>query len=176
MTPGTKTIVICGVTCGLVAFASVAPAQEEAKINYRCETARMQADTAELRCMDRCQRKTAKQSTDVQAEFFAACTEGCHERCEERKANVEKSVKCAASASAGNSQQCAAKHLHALAQLNNCLSGCPAPVPVEGEQAGAAEEETTCQQRCDERYTTAHHRISTSDLCVLGGAPVCVYQ
>ena len=176
MTTGTKTILICGATCGLVALASRAPAQEEAQMNYRCETARMQADAAELRCMDRCQRKAGKQSTDEQAQFFAVCADDCHQRCEQRKANVEKSVKCAASVSASNPQQCAAKHLNALAQLNNCLSGCPATLPAEGEQAGAAEDEPTCQQRCDERYTTAHDRISASDMCVLGGAPVCVYQ
>jgi hypothetical protein len=176
MTTGMKTMLIAGATLGLVSGTSRAPAQEdpEAKMNYRCDNAKAHADAAELRCLDRCQRKVNQHSDSVRDQFLAVCADDCHQRCEDRKKKAESSPKCVIQSETANPQRCAGKHLGALARLNLCLSSCSGTISVADEQQ--TPEESTCQQHCNGRYTDAHDRINESDACALGGTPVCVYQ
>ena len=124
--------------------------------------------------MDRCEKRAQNQPEARQAPFLALCAADCHRRCDERKKRVEDSLKCAGPSEKSDPQRCAARHLNALAELNVCVASCNIEPPAP--DAELTPEQIACQQDCDERYTAARDRISESDVCALGGTPVCVYQ
>lgn len=173
MTTRTKVTLIAGVTMGLLFGAGRAAAQEEGKVNYRCENAMAEADAAELRCMDRCEKRTAKQHPALQEPFRALCAADCHQRCDDRKKKVEESSKCG-SKPVADPDRCAGKQLNVLAQHYLCLASCSSTPPADGEEL--APEVNACLEQCDQRYSAARDRINASEVCALGGTPACVNQ
>ena len=146
--------------------------------NYRCDAAKLRADSREAMCKAHCEQQSESKSADQRADWTATCLENCHTRCDRDKTRIERGPACITVPDQPDPERCAGKLLSALAQYNFCLSECPddASAMVSDLRSDRVPRSVACRERCNGNYSATSEKVKADPICAKGNIPVCMYQ